>query len=902
MAIQEIKVDNAIYSFEGVTSDEAEKLRSLVLTDPTYEESKVNSELPVGVIRIGYKPGVTDPIEASLFRTARLINIFPLAVSSSREYKKEEAPDPSQIQTVIKGKLDTLIYEGTPIPVENISITRLEDSTLSDLSKNRGLFLNLEEMSVIRDYYRNQGREPTDVEIETFAQTWSEHCSHKTFKANLVDEKGREKPPMIERIKESSGKNFERADVVTAFKDNAGGMRFYDGYVIIGKVESHISPVAIEPYAGSLTKIGGVLRDPAGTGQGGQNLIAFMVNNFASPYTLTSDIPSGCLHPKHVLLENSRGEREYGNPMGIPTHGITLHFHKDFVAKATSLGGVIGLIPENRTEKGKPERGDLIVAVGGKTGRDGIHGATFSSGEMNEKTQTIHSTSVQLGDPIVEKTMFDALLKCRDANLIRAITDCGAGGFSSAIGEMADGIGANVYLDRVATKYAGLSSWEKWLSESQERMVVAIKPENWEEFRKICEIFDTNANIVGDFSGDNQLRIFDNNELVGDIDLQFLHHGLPQRKMKMCYSGYPEDLRVSDLPEDYNEAFKVVLSHLNVCSKKPMHEMYDKSVQGMTVLSPYVGVNQDVPSDGSIVAPFADKAYGVVTTHAVNPILNRIDPYWGSVWAFASAATKYTAIGGNINEANGIDNYISPFPDEESLGNLDKMTDGLCDMIKITHVPMVSGKDSLSSTYRGTNGQVIKVPPSLNITIFGRIPDIEKTVSCDFKKVGSTICLVGKLDINNMGGSVYFDTQGIVGSNIPKVDTQELVEVLETVNKAINEGRIKSSKAIGEGGIAAALSQMCFGGNCGARIDISTLNAKRPDFALFNETAGCMLVEVESWDEAQELFGDIHFEVLGTTTMELKIEIHKSWDTISEIDLFELREAWQKPMEEILDD
>jgi phosphoribosylformylglycinamidine synthase len=860
MAIQEIRVNNTVYRFEGITEAEAERVQKKVLTDPVTQTSELNPPRRDGETEVGYKPGVTDPVEGSLIRAANLVGVNPIAVSSSEITDR----DPSQIERVIEKKPETLVFQSAARKTEEILISDFREKELEDLSQARSLFLNLEELRVIQNHYKELGREPTDLELEVFAQTWSEHCYHKTFKAVLVDEEGEKHEPLIEKIKSVSERYFEKAGVVSAFGDNAGGISFYDGLVIIGKGETHNSPVAIDPYAGSLTKNGGVFRDIAGFGKGGQNAVSFMINNFASPHTPHEGLPEGVLPPKYLMLENSRGELEYGNPMGIPTHGITLHFHPDFAPKPTSLGIVIGTIPEEHALKEVPQKGDLIVSLGGKTGRDGIHGATFSSGEMTPETLNTHSTAVQLGDPIVEKAMFDAIVAARDRGLIRSITDCGAGGYSSAIGEMAEGVGAEINLEFVATKYEGLSPWEIFLSESQERMVLATVPGGVDELRQIADRYDTKLDVIGRFTGDNTLTVKYEEESCGSIDLGFLHSGLPQRVMKMKRdSDYPEaETRGID---DYGEALKAKLADLTICSKEEMHRMYDQTVQAKSVMAPYVGVNQDISTEASIFAPIPDKPYGVVASHAANPILNRLDPHHGSKWAFAHAAAKFTAAGGNIDEAAGIDNFIWPFPDEESLYDLYRATEGLVEIIEILEIPMVSGKDSLSSTYRGKNGEVIKVPPTLNITIFGKIPDIEKTVTPDLKSTDSVICMVGDIDFDNLG------------------------ERLKRIRDAIFTGKVKSAKAVGEGGVAVALAQMCIGGDCGVEVNLA-------DSALFSETAGAILVEVESEEVASELFSVVSHAVLGKTKLEKRLTVIGKLNE----DVDELRKVWQAPMKEIL--
>lgn len=902
-----------VYRFEGITGAEAEQLATQVLTDPITQISKVNERFHTDNTRafeIGYKPGVMNPVSASLEKAAQTLGIHPSATSSSTEYyiqgdithdqlKKVGKRLASQVETVIWQTPETLRISGLTGETQTIPLSGLDDNGLVALSETRRLFLDLDEMHVIRDFFRSQHREPTDAEAETLAQTWSEHCGHKTFKAKLIDADGHEKLPFIKRIRQTAEKYFERTGVVTAFHDNAGGIRFYDGQVIVGKGETHNSPVAIEPYGGAMTKNGGVYRDIAGCGLGGVNILALMVNCIGMPDTEPKDILPGSLHPEYVLLHNFRGEREYGNPMGIPTHATALHFHPDFGPKPTSMGVVIGMIPENMSQKGEPQPGDYLVTVGGKTGKDGIRGATFSSGAMTSFTSTIDATAVQIGNPIEEKRTFDALIACRDAGLIQAVTDCGAGGYSSAVGEMGENVGVSVQLNKIDFKYTGLSPWEIWLSEAQERMVVAVKPDDWNKFKEICDIYEAPATIFGQFTGDKQLHVLFNDTSVVDIPMAFLHHGLPQWELHLEHIPVPENNDPPAEPTDWIETYKQILGHLNVASTEAMLRQFDTTVQGTTVLHPFSGVHQDALNDASVLAPIYGKPYGVVTSHALNPILNRLDPYKGSVWAVAMAAAKVTAVGGNINEAAMIDNFVWPKPDLKFLGDLDRSVDALCDMMDVLKIPCVSGKDSLSSTY--TNGEIIiNIPPVLNITTFGRIPDVKKTISCDIKQAGSTLVLVGSPDVTHLGGSIYFQTRGIENTHVSEVDTDKLPKVLHSIHAAIQTGNVKSCKAVGEGGLATTLAFMCFGGDCGATIDIQTLGGSRPDLAFFNETAGTLVVEVKNEILAHELFQKIPYVILGKTTEDKTILVRKGTDELFAADLDELKHAWQQPLKEVL--
>lgn len=903
-----------VYSFQDISADDAEQLRQTTLTDALTQISSVNTPLFAaegdGVLRIGLRPQVSNPKDSSLRRAARHWGIHPTAVATSTEYVIHGFVTAdalaavgeklaNQIETFMPTPPETLVFEAVPTPVQTIPVTSLAGEELETLSKTRSLFLTREEMQVIADYFRKLGREPTDVELETLAQTWSEHNGHKTFKAKLInDETGEVKKPLITRIKETAQKYFDRVGVVTAFRDNAGGTKFYEGWAIIGKWETHNSPVAIEPFGGSATKNGGVYRDIAGTGTGGINLVAFMINNLASPKTHPDDVPPGCLHPKHIMKENSRGEREYGNPMGIPTHRIDLHVHPDFVAKPTSMGGVIGLISETACAKVDPQPGDLLVTVGGKTGKDGIHGATFSSGEMTSKTQTIHATAVQLGNPIEEKRMFDALIAASEEGLIRTITDCGGGGYSSAIGEMGQNVGVEVELARVPLKYKGLSPWEIWLSESQERMAVAIDPANWERFLEICTLYDVPADIIGKFTGDGRLTLQHNNTIVGDLSMKFLHDGLPQRELYMKSVIREEASALPPEPTDITAVYKQVLSHFNVASTEAMLRQYDTTVQGRTVLHPFGGVYHDAPNDASVIAPLYGKPYGVITAGGSNPVLNNIDPYWGSVWAVAKAISNYAAVGGNPNQAALIDNFVWPYPDAESLFDLDLSVMALCDMMNALELPCVSGKDSLSSTYRYPDGTVLKIPPVLHVSIFGKIEDVAKTVTSDIKSPDSTLVLVGAWDPDHLGGSVYFDTQNVKNTNMPQVDIDELPNTLFSLHEAIQRSKILSCHDIAEGGLATTIAQMCFGGDCGAEICLDGLGS-RADLAMFNETAGCFIVEVESAQDARELFAHTPHVILGNATKEKVISMTIDGMPVVRADVDDLKTAWKNPLEEV---
>ncbi len=894
-----------VYRFEGITENEAEKL-GRVLADAD-QDWNVNAPLKTdakAVVEVGYKPGVMNPEAASLVKIAHDCGINLVAADSSTEYHfygdfalGDVSAVLSQIlvnktvQMVITHEPQTLLIDGKSPPVEIIPIQVMSDEELVKLSSARELHLNLEEMQVIRAHYLRLGRDAFDCELETLAQTWSEHCSHKTWKARLVVN-GQEKAPLIKRLMRKASEYMQ--NVLSAFVDNSGVARFYDGDAICGKVETHNSPSAIEPYGGAMTGSGGVFRDILGTGKVAKVLLSTDMFCFAPPDLPAGELPPGCLNPDYLLRRVVDGVRDYGNRMGVPTANGSVHFHSDFRAKPTVIVGAYGIMPESAAKKGSPEKGDLIVAIGGRTGRDGIHGATFSSGEMTDKTVSVNASAVQIGHAIEEKRVSDALLKIRDAELIRAVTDCGAGGFSSAIGEMGKEIGVRVWLEKALLKYHGLAPWEIWVSESQERMVLAVSPKDLAMVLEICQDYNVEAAVLGEFTGDGRILVTYDGDVVCDLSMDFLHDGLPQRVMtanwqKVVY-GVPT---LSE--EEFLSYVRAIMSHLNVCSKERIVRQYDHGVQGTSALPPFTGVHSDGPNDAVILKPLLDKPYGMVVSHGMNPMLNRIDPYHGAIWAAVEALSNYVAVGGNFRDSWLVDNFIWPFPDEESLGALDLAVEALCDVMDAFGIPFISGKDSMSGTYR--KGElVIKIPPVLCVSVFGKIPDVRKTASADFKKVGSSIFLVGKLDHGAFGGSVLYDTLGFVGNRLPKPDLSNLPLIFDAIHDLIVKGEALAVHDISEGGVFTALAEMCFGGDVGARIDADVIGGV---LETLNETPGCFLVEVDAYNQKimNGLAGLACF--IGVTTKDKTVRVESKGKTFLRQNVGDLKHVWQAPLQQI---
>lgn len=908
-----------LYRLEGVDTSKAKILAEKLFAEKINQDYSINSEIASlfnkqlaktvpSIVEIAYKPGVMNPEVASIMKAAKDLGINLSAADSSTEYyffgiDKKQAKDIVSklklfnpiIEYIVEQIPTTLKISGKTGTTKIIPLRKMTDEELLGLSKDK-LFLNLEEMKVIQDYFKKIKRDPSDVELETLAQTWSEHCAHKTFKARLIVD-GKEKSPLFARLKKEALKHDK--NIVSAFVDNSGVMSFYDGFSICGKVETHNSPSAIEPYGGATTGSGGVFRDVLGTGQGAKNIASTDIFCVANPDLPSSELPEGCLPPDYLLKRVVTGVRDYGNRMGIPTNNGSVHFHDDFRAKPSVIVGAYGLIPTERAQKGTAQKGDVVVVVGGKTGRDGIHGATFSSAEMSHETININSSAVQIGNAIEEKRMFDAILEARDADIIRAMQDCGAGGFSSAIGEMGSDIGVTVDLSKAPLKYQGLSPWEIWVSESQERMALAIPKTKVGKFMQICKKYNVEAVELGHFDGSGKLNIFFGKEKVSDLSMDFLYKGLPQRTMvarktqNSKLKTQTKSLKIKN--SDIVSVFKKVLANGNVNSKEPIVRLYDHTVQGTNAMQPFVGEFLDGPADAAIVKPILGKPYGMVISHGLNPILNNIDPYEGSIWAAVEALSNYVAVGGDYHDASLINNYIWPFPDAESLWSLDQSVDAVVDVMKIFKTPVISGKDSLSSTYRGKDGSVIKIPPALCISVFGKIADVTKTATSDFKKVGSTILLVGKQDLTTMGGSVLSQELGNDENSVPKSDLKTLPGVFDSVNKGIVSGAILSCHDVSEGGLATSVFEMCVGGNMGSTIEVP----KDIDAAnfLFNETAGCFVVELDNSSVAEKLFKNIPYKTLGKTAKENKLVFEQNKKTILSSSISELKKVWQEPME-----
>ncbi|HEY4963993.1 MAG TPA: AIR synthase-related protein [Candidatus Saccharimonadales bacterium] len=906
-----------VYLVEGTDEEKARLLAEKLFSDPNTQRVEVGPRTywddPLRVQR-AMLPGGMNPDTEFVLKGAKLLGVDLVSADPSSEF--DFAPGtPLDVVEQVTNKLivnrtiqqvrrelpETLVIEGQTPPIEIEPVIELSESELLDLSQKRSLFLDPEEMKNIQSHFRRIVREPTDGELEYLGGAWSEHCCHKTFTAKIY-KNGKEKDPLYKRLQDASRPYFGE-EVISAYEDNSGVFLFYDGMCIAIKLETHNSPSAIEPYGGSMTGSGGVFRDIMGTGQGAKNILSIDIFCFAPTDLPAEQLPENCLSPAYLLQRCVDGVRDYGNRMGIPTANGSMHYHPDFRGKPTVMVGALGILPEQYARKGQPAYGDYVVSVGGKTGLDGIHGATFSSGSMTSETSSLHSSAVQIGNAIEEKRMSDALLEARDSGLIRAITDCGAAGFSSAIGEMGEEIGVQVDISRAPLKYEGLAPWQIWMSESQERMVAAVAPDKYLEFAAICAKHGVESTMLGTFGtdGGSRLDVKYGDEQLIDLDYDFIKGGRTQREMTAIWRA-PEIAERVPLIKNWTETFEQLMAHGNIRSNEPIVRQYDHEVQGTNVMKPYGGVHKDSPNDAVVLTPILGKPYGLVEAHGMNPVLNAYDPYKGAKWAFAEALANYVAAGGNPDLAMLTDNFVAATPDEHVMGALDMMMDGLVDCIHAVKRPVISGKDSLSSRYKNKDGTHFDIPPVLTITAAGKIPDVAKTVSTDIKKANSTLVLVGKMDYASMGGSAFYDITDGSSAQIPDVDLESLPTTLRAVHSAIQTDQVLACHDVSEGGVAATIAEMCFGGDCGA--DIVVPNGLNEKNFLFNETAGCLVVEVDSKSTAQQLFGDVPHEIIGITSSEKVITVRPSSFTTGTVQSHfsvytdRLKAAWKQPMQE----
>lgn len=903
----------------------AERVARELLADPVCEEYYIGRSGPppglakATLVEVHLKSGVTDPVAESVMAAIADMGAVPAGVRTARKYVLLGDIKASQIDTIARKILANDVIEDVVIgdqaeppsphlkPYElNITdwpIRDLDDAGLETLSKTKDLFLNLVEMKTIQEYYRKIGREPTDIELESLAQTWSEHCVHKTLKSAVdmtIDGEQVHFDNLLKQTVFKATQELNKPWCISVFADNAGVVEFDGDSAVCFKVETHNHPSALDPYGGSATGIGGVIRDPMGTGMGARPIANTDIFCFGEPDKSLDEIPKGVLHPRRIMKGVVSGVRDYGNRMGIPTVNGAIYFDDRYMANPLVYCGNIGIMDKTKAFK-HPQSGNLIVVVGGRTGRDGIHGATFSSGQMTHEYETIFSHAVQIGNAITEKKMLDVLVQANQAGLYEAITDCGAGGLSSAVGEMGRDLGAEVDLEKVPLKYTGLSYTEIWISEAQERMVIAVKPENIEAIQRIFASENVESTVIGRFTGDRQLRLRHNGRQVGEMDMEFLHEGVPKYSRQAVWQR-PE-LSEPSLPEkdNYNDDLLKVLSSYNVASKEWVIRQYDHEVQGGSVIKPLVGAANDGPSDAAVILPKIDSRRGLAISCGMNPLYGDIDPYWMALAGIDEAIRNLICVGGRMDRIALLDNFCwAKCTDPEVLGTLVRAAQACYDGAIAFQAPFISGKDSLNNEFVCEDGTVIRIPPTLLISAMSLVDDVEKCVTMDAKRPGNLLFVVGRTN-NELGGSHYYKVNGHLGANVPRLDLNLAPRIAHRIAAAIAEGLVASCHDCSEGGLAVALAEMAFAGGLGIEADLRgfprSSDCSRTDAQLFSESNSRYIVEVtpENYDAFAKRMLNLPFGQLGEVTAESKLVIRSGQGrNIVDADLDILKDAWQR--------
>ena len=989
---QDAAAPQHLYLLDGeLSAGEVQYLADALLHDPVVQVAtwcrldRLAGEAPDlhhdgWIAEVAYRPGVTDNEAESVRIGAARLGVSGLrAVRTLRRYRLEGSE--AEVAATLADRFNPLIQTSLTYrpaageararrafyeqllraPAENLlQIARVPLRTASDeelvrISQAGVLALDLDEMRAIRDYFRHQEREPTDGELETLAQTWSEHCSHKTFKARVrYVRRGQgsgdrdpalyaalhrlETQPMVEidslistflmqatkTVLERPAPDLRSARpdpwVLSAFVDNAGIVAFGEHYEVSFKVETHNHPSALEPFGGANTGVGGVVRDVLGvSAQPIANTDVLCFGPLDTP-----QLPAGVLHPRRVAAGVVAGVRDYGNKLGIPTVNGAVLYDPGYIANPLVFCGTIGLAPRGRHPR-DPRPGDAVVVLGGRTGRDGIHGATFSSTELTQTTAQEVGSAVQIGDPITEKKLLDVILQARDAGLYSAITDCGAGGLSSAVGEMGARTGVAIELADVPLKYAGLQPWEIWISEAQERMVLAVPPQKLEALLALCASEDVEATVIGHFTDDGRLRVTYQGATLVDLSMAFLHHGRPQRLLEAVWPAADRETSrpgetgagkggagslSPSLSASLSDTLLALLAHPNIASKEQIVRTYDHEVQGNTVVKPFVGVLGDGPGDAAVLQPLRGRddpaaGMGLAIGCGINPRYGAIDPYWMALACVDEALRNVVAVGGDPRRAALLDNFCWGDPREpDRMAGLVRAAAGCYDAAVAFGAPFISGKDSLNNEYRAADGTRTPIPPTLLISALAIVPDVRRVVTMDLKEPGNAVYLVG-LTRDELAGSHYADVQRLPASalqrsSVPQVDLALAPRLCAALHSAIAAGLVRACHDLSEGGLGVAAAEMAFAGGWGLHLDLRSVarapGLDRDEVLLFSETPSRFLVEVRPADAAafEATLAGLPFGRVGVVVEDEELLVGGlGGDAVLRVRLGELKAPWQ---------
>jgi len=924
------------------------------------------------VVAVGYKPGVTDPVGKS----ARIAVEDTLgrslgegsAVYCSRLYRLGGI-DRGQAERIASQLLANPVIQTSVIQTRDewersavdLSVPRVEshttpeaaavdlsgdDNELMRISREGLLALNLNEMRAVRDHFRHQaadghrqqlglGPSPTDVELECVAQTWSEHCKHKIFNATITYREGDGAPETIDslfgsyikrvtrEIDESLRERHGASWLVSVFHDNAGVVTFDDEVHLVYKVETHNSPSALDPYGGAITGIVGVNRDPFGTGIGAALLVNVWGYCFASPFH-EGELPRGLLHPRRIRDGVHQGVIDGGNQSGIPYGRGWELFDGRYLGKPLVFCGTVGSLPV--TVAGKPGEqkaalaGDLIVMTGGRIGADGIHGATFSSEALDESSPV---QAVQIGDPITQKMMFDFLLDARDQGLYNAITDNGAGGLSSSVGEMARGPGgARLDLSHAPLKYQGLSPWEILVSEAQERMTLAVPPDRIDRFLELARRREVEATVLGQFTDDGYLHVLHGEQTVAYLSMDFLHDGDPDLDLQAHWTpprfDEPPDVALTD-EADLDAALLAMLDRLNLCSGEAKARHYDHEVKGLSAVKPFIGIDDDVPSDATVFLARHGSTRGFVLSEGVSPFYSDIDTRAMAMSVVDEAVRRQLCAGADLTRIALLDNFCWPDPVQSDttpdgtykLAQLVRACRGLFDACRAYEAPLISGKDSMKN--ESTMGGVkISVPPTLLVSAIGQIDDVQDSVTLEPQRAGDVVFLLGTTR-DECGGGEYYrfvgDRHGAtspigqprpyVGRNVPTVDTDRTLPLYRAIGQAQRDGLVQSATTPARGGLAPALARCVMAAGLGLDLDLGgcpDIAALRPDTALFSESNGRFVVTTrpEDADRFEQLFDGLACRRVGEVIEQPTLRVRSGTRTWLDLSVDQLKPAFKE--------
>jgi len=958
-----------VYLIEAdLRENDLQRLAHDLLTDP-ITQNPIHGTSPstdsdhTNIIEIHPLPGVMDPVARSVELAVRELLDTESRVHTATRYDMIGlTPDEANriAEKLLANPVVNAIHHEpyhpeafpeahtAPDHIHEVPLLNLNDEALTKLSRESHLFLSLNEMRAIRDEYKTIGREPRDIELETLAQTWSEHCVHKTLKSviqyhgDLPPTPDNQPRPGVETNDDGSVtiNNLLKSTVAAAthelmadgldewclsvFVDNAGIVAFDDETAVCFKVETHNHPSAIEPYGGAATGIGGCIRDVIGTGLAARPIASTDIFCVADPFMSSSNVPAGCLHPRRILTQIVAGVRDYGNRMGIPTINGAVWFDDRYIGNPLVYCGSIGVMPRDRTH-GDAQPGDHIIVLGGATGRDGIHGATFSSAELTDTHADEFSHAVQIGNPITEKKTLDAIIKARDhaeGCLFSAITDCGAGGFSSAVGEMGETLGAEVHLERAPLKYAGLTPTEIWISEAQERMVLAVPEQNIEIIAEICRIEDVDWCDLGTFgTPDRQLILNHTGTEVGRLSMHFLHNGIPTPTRKAMWNTKTSRTGFQPVQNSSGTGFQPVqaakprqestgnipnllltlLAHPNIASKHWIIRQYDHEVQGATAVKPLTGPDRIGPSDAAVIQPKLDSTRGLAIANGLSTGL-AADPYLMTIAAIDECVRNLVCTGADPSRIAILDNFCWPSCDKpENLGSLVRAALGCYDAAKAYRTPFISGKDSLNNQFTTEAGTTIEIPPTLLISGFGIVPDVRRCITMDAKRPGNLLIIVGETG-HELAGShiaqlIEESQPGL--DEMPAVDLSLGPQLAATVANLIYNDLVRSAHDISDGGLLVAASEMAIAGYLGIDLTLTDLPTRAdPDLLTrcFAETPSRYLLEIDPQikPNLDEILTDVPWAIIGTFTDTDSLRLDEA---NLNIPLAELKYAWRNTLD-----